>query len=229
MPACNGRDRPCASHSNIRSRENGETSAWSFITRKIVEPQNGRKQMITISKVGALPERPKKWKDINWKQCNRTVTRLQSRIAKATKDERWGKVKSLQWILTHSFSAKSLAVRRITENQGKTTPGIDGQVWSGPTRKLQAIHELKRRGYHAMQALYLMALDPVAETIVDPKSFGFRTQRSTADAIGNCFNALSRKNSAKWILEVDIRSCFDQIDHEWLMKHVPVDKKLLHT
>jgi len=58
----------------------------------------------------------------------------------------------------------------------------------------------------AMQALYLLALDPVAETTADPNSYGFRTERSTADAIGQCFNALSHENSAEWVIEGDIKS-----------------------
>ena len=61
----------------------------------------------------------------------------------------------------------------------------------------------------AMQALYLLALDPIAETLGDPNSYGFRTQRSTADAIEQCFNALARQHAPQWILEGDIRACFD--------------------
>ena len=53
----------------------------------------------------------------------------------------------------------------------------------------------------AMQALFLQALDPVAETTADPNSYGFRRERSCADAIEQCFNALSGKHSAQWILE----------------------------
>ena len=79
----------------------------------------------------------------------------------------------------------------------------------------------------AMQALYLLALDPVAETMADPNSYGFRTARSTADAIEACFIALCRNNRAEWILEGDIRSCFDKISHEWLLSHIPVEKVVL--
>ena len=79
----------------------------------------------------------------------------------------------------------------------------------------------------AMQALYLMALDPVAETICSKNVYGFRKARSTADAIEEVFNALSMKNSAKWVLEGDIKGCFDNIDHEWLLKNIPTDKQIL--
>ena len=79
-----------------------------------METLKKRKQMIT--QVSALFNKPKAWKQINWKKCHRIVQGLQSRIVKATKAKQWGKVKSLQWILTHSFSAKALAVRKVTEN-----------------------------------------------------------------------------------------------------------------
>jgi RNA-directed DNA polymerase len=78
-----------------------------------------------------------------------------------------------------------------------------------------------------MEALQLLALEPVAETLADPNSYGFRPKRSTADAIEQCFNALAKKQSAKWILEGDIRACFDQISHPWLNDHIPMDKSIL--
>src|SRR5712692_3030690 len=79
----------------------------------------------------------------------------------------------------------------------------------------------------AMQALYLLALDPVAETTADPNSYGFRPGRSTADAIEQCFNALGKHLSPQWILEGDIKGCFDAISHEWLLTHIPMEKAIL--
>src|ERR1039457_4043235 len=79
----------------------------------------------------------------------------------------------------------------------------------------------------AMQALWLLALTPVAETTADKNSYGFRPRRSTADAIEHCFNALAKRDSAQWVLEGDIRGCFDNISHDWLLKHVPMDKIVL--
>ena len=177
------------------------------------------------------------WHSIDWAKCYQTVRKLQARIVKATQEGRHGKVKALQWTLTHSFSAKALAVRRVTENQGKNTPGVDGATWSTPAAKSQAIMSLRRHGYkpsplrrvyipkangkkmrglsiptmkdRAMQALYLLALEPVAETTADKNSYGFRPERSTADAIEGCFNSLGTKASAQWILEGDIKACFD--------------------
>jgi RNA-directed DNA polymerase len=80
----------------------------------------------------------------------------------------------------------------------------------------------------AMQALYLLALDPIAETTADPNSYGFRTERSTADAIDQCHTVLARKGGARWILEGDIRSCFNRISHTWLEAHIPMDNAILH-
>ena len=196
------------------------------------------------------------WHAIDWRTANRNVRRLQARIVKATQEGRWGKVKTLQHLLTHSYSGKVLAVRRVTENQGRNTPGVDGKIWNTPAKKAKAVSTLRQRGYRpsplrriyipkksnpsrlrplsiptmidrAMQALYLLALDPVAETTADPNSYGFRTERSTADAIGQCFNALSHENSAEWVIEGDIKSCFDRISHEWLEAHIPMDKTIL--
>jgi RNA-directed DNA polymerase len=194
------------------------------------------------------------WHAIDWQKVNHTVRRLQARIVKATQERRWGQVRALQRLLTHSFSGKALAVRRVTENQGKNTPGVDQVIWNTPHKKLNAIYALRQRDYHpqplrrvhipkkngktrplgipvmkcrAMQALYLLALDPVAETLADPNSYGFRPGRSTADAIEECFGMLAKRASPQWILEGDIKSCFDAISHGWLLSHIPLEKVML--
>ncbi len=90
------------------------------------------------------------WHDIDWRAVDHTVRRLQARIVKATKEGRWGKVKALQRLLTHSFSGKAAAVRRVTENDGSDTPGVDQVIWNTPEKKAQAIATLKQRGYHPL-------------------------------------------------------------------------------
>lgn len=142
-------------------------------------------------------------------------------------------MKALQWLLTHSFSGKALAVRRVTENQGKKTPGVD-KVWGTPEKKENAVDELRRHGHkarplrrvyipksngklrplgiptmrdRAMQALHLLSLLPVSETQADGCSYGFRPERSVADAVDRCFRALNGQHSAQWILEADIKGC----------------------
>ena len=194
------------------------------------------------------------WDHINWSHCELKVRRLQARIVKATQEGRHGRVKALQWLLTHSFYGRALAVRRVTHNRGKNTPGVDGAIWSTPASRYRAIDTLRRRGYQplplrrvyipkangklrplgiptmkdrAMQALYLLALLPVAETTADPNSYGFRPERSTADAINQCFRVLAQKSSAQWVMEGDIRGCFDNISHAWMLDHIPTDKEVL--
>ena len=78
-----------------------------------------------------------------------------------------------------------------------------------------------------MQALYLLALQPVAEVLADPHSYGFRPERCTADAIVYCHTLFSQKRGAQWALEGDIKSCFDKISHAWLLTHIPMEKEIL--
>jgi len=203
---------------------------------------------------GAVSHMEDEWDSIDWNAAHQNVCRLQMRIVKATKEGRWGKVKALQRLLTHSFYSKAMAVKRVTENQGRKTPGVDGEIWTMPSQKAKAVRRLQQRGYRpkplrrvyipkssgkmrplgipcmrdrAMQALYLLAVDPISETLGDPNSYGFRKERSTADAIEQAFTALSRKNSAQWILEGDIKACFDRISHDWLLAHIPMEKAIL--
>jgi RNA-directed DNA polymerase len=204
--------------------------------------------------VGAASNRPVVWPSIDWEKAHHEVRRLQVRIAEAVKKGRWGKVKALQWLLTHSFYAKALAVKRVTENQGKRTPGVDGEIWSTPVSKVKASLSLKRKGYRplplrriytpkangkkrplgiptmrdrAMQALYLLALEPIAETLADKNSYGFRPARSTWDAKEQCHTVLGKKRNAQCVLDADVSGCFDNIAHEWLLDNIPMDKVIL--
>jgi RNA-directed DNA polymerase len=194
------------------------------------------------------------WRSINWKAVNIFVKRLQMRIAKAVKEKRYGKVKALQWLLTKSYYAKLLALKRVTSNKGKRTAGVDKVIWTTAKQKTEAVRTLNRKGYRpqplrriyipkkngkkrplsiptmtdrAMQALYKFALEPVAETLADPNSYGFRLYRRCADAIAQCFNTLAKSYSPVWVLEADIKACFDEISHPWLLDHIPMDKEVL--
>jgi RNA-directed DNA polymerase len=205
-------------------------------------------------RAGALIDDAKKWSSTDWNYARRQVRRLQMRIAKAVKEGRWNKVKALQYLLTRSFYAKLLAVKRVTSNKGKKTPGMDGILWKGARSRWRATFTLKRRGYRpqplrrlyipkkngkkrplsiptmqdrAMQALYKLALAPIAETTADRNSYGFREGRSCADAIAAGFNALNKPNSATWVFEGDIMGCFDNISHEWMLENIPMDKVIL--
>ena len=194
------------------------------------------------------------WQRVDWAAAEKVVRKLQVRIAKAIKERKYRKAKSLQWILTHSRSAKLLAVRKVTTNKGKKTPGTDGEVWNTNQQKVDAVDQLNRRGYkslplrriyipkkngrkrplsipsmfdRATQALHLLALSPVAETMSDNHSYGFREGRSCADALQRTHLLLSKSNSPEWVLEADIKSCFDEISHQWMLQNIPMDKRIL--
>ena len=98
------------------------------------------------------------WNSINWKQVKQEVKSLQLRIAKAIMEGRHNKAKALQWMLTHSFAAKLLAVKRVTDNSGKRTPGVDGVLWKSPTHKFRAALSLVRKGYKALPLRRLFIL-----------------------------------------------------------------------
>jgi RNA-directed DNA polymerase len=210
--------------------------------------------MTTMKMVGAASGCAVGWHGIDWATAHQTVRRLQMRIAKAVREKRWGKVKTLQWLLTRSFYGKAIAVKRVTENQGKKSPGVDGEIWDTPETKAKAVMSLRRRGYQprplrrvyipkangkmrplgiptmkdrAMQALHLLALEPIAETTGDPNSYGFRVERASRDAAGQCFTMLSQAGSAQWVLDADISGCFDNISHDWLLTNIPMDKVVL--
>ena len=179
---------------------------------------------------------------------------IQVRIAKATQEGQWRKVKALQRWLTRSYCGKVMAARRVTENQGSRTAGVDRELWDTPETRLEAIGRMRRRGYkpkplrrvyipkangkerplgiptmldRAMQALHLLALEPVSESTSDPNSYGFRINRSTHDAMSQLFVSLSQTASAQWVLEADIKGCFDHINHDWLLRNVRMDRTVL--
>jgi len=154
------------------------------------------------------------WHNIKWNKVNRNVRRLQVRIVKALREGKARLVRALQYILTRSFGGRALAVRRVTENKGRRTAGVDGEKWETPKSKSKGILRLRKKGYRAsplrrvhipksngkkrplgiptmidraVQALWKLALEPITESTADPNSYGFRECRTTADAIEQCF------------------------------------------
>ena len=207
------------------------------------------------SQIGsASSHAPTEWAAINWRRSQKNVRVMQSRLAKATQESDWRRVKALQRWLTRSFSAKALAVKRVTENQGKRTAGVDRELWDSPQQKYAAIARLKMQRYRplplrrvyipksngklralgiptmrdrAQQALHLLALDPVLESMSDPNSYGFRKNRSTADAMSQIFIKMSQKVSAQWVLDADIEGFFDNISQTWMLDHIRMDQSIL--
>ena len=195
------------------------------------------------------------WHSIDWAKCHKRVASLQRRIVQAVKSGAWRKVKRLNYLLVNSFSARALATKRVTENKGKKTPGVDGEIWDTPELKAQAVEKMAyTRGYQAKplkrkyiakpngklrplsipvmedrgrQAVHLQALSPIAETMADHNSYGFRPKRQCADAIDQCFKILRQRTSATWIFEGDIKGFFDNLAFDWIENNIPMDKQVL--
>jgi RNA-directed DNA polymerase len=195
------------------------------------------------------------WNNIDWNKVEKHVNRLQVRITKAVKEGKWFLVKKLQYLLTHSYYAKLLATRKPTQNTGKRTAGVDDETWSSSETKMKAALNLTDKKYvakplkrvfiekpgkkkkrplgiptmydRAMQSLYALALEPIAEATGDRTSFGFRKFRSAHDACEQVFVCMCRENSPEWVLEGDIKGCFDNISHQWLLDNITIDKSIL--
>jgi len=209
---------------------------------------------VDLSTGASSTKHPSTWKGLPWPKIKAHVFRLQMRIAKAEREGKKGKVSALQRLLTSSFYAKCLAVKQVTSNKGSKTPGVDGVIFRTDRQKINAVLDLKRRNYsslplrrihipkkngklrplsiptqkdRSMQAIWHAALVPVAEERADPNAYGFRPKRSTHDAIQQCFNALGKRKSPRWVLEGDISACFDRISHKWLLENIPMDKVVL--
>lgn len=209
---------------------------------------------MTAATAGAPSAGARQWNSVNWSGVKAFVTRMQMRIAKAMRQRKRNKAKALQRLLSRSFFGRLWAVKRVVSNKGSRTPGIDGVVWNTAQSRWNAVQQLKVGGYRAqplrriyipksngkkrplgiptlhdraMQELFAIGLRPVAETTADSHSYGFRERRSLHDAIKMCHICLSGRSSAQWILEADIKACFDRISHEWLLKFIPLPQGIL--
>ncbi len=209
---------------------------------------------MTVCITGAPSSDAQKWANIHWRSVEADVYQLQMRIAKSIRDGRWGRAKALQHLLTRSFSAKLLAVKMVVSNKGSRTPGIDRVLWKSPGQRWRAAQNLLSQHYRAqplrriyipkkngklrplgiptlhdrcMQMLYALGLKPISETLANKHSYGFREKRSLHDAVQQSFIVLAQRASAQWVLEADIKSCFDRISHDWLLANIPLPKRIL--
>lgn len=193
-----------------------------------------------------------KFINIDWKNCYAVVFDLQSRIAVAYKAGENKKVTQLQHNLVRSFEARALAVRRVVTNSGGKTPGLDGILWKSDIQKFDAIKKLRdlsnyqatpvRRVFipytkrtigipimydRAVQALWMMALIPIAECTADTRSYGFRPYRSVLDVATYLKLVLGSLYAKRWVLEADIKGFFDNLSNSWLLENIPMDKRVL--
>ncbi|MBU0495518.1 MAG: reverse transcriptase N-terminal domain-containing protein [Chloroflexi bacterium] len=195
--------------------------------------------------MAAVPKQTEDWQTLPWNQFQRNVFRLQQRIYRATRRGDIKRAHSLQRLLLRSWSARCLAVRRVTQdNRGQRTPGVDGVASLTPKQRLALVRTLcdlahwtadpiqrtyipkpgrsEKRGLgiptmrdRALQALVKLALEPEWEARFEPNSYGFRPGRSAHDAIGAIFNFIRLK--PKYVLDADLEKCFDRIDHDALL------------
>ena len=194
-----------------------------------------------------VTERITEWHDIDWYNVYSNVRNLRRRIFKATQDNDWKKVGNLQKLMLRSFSNILLSVRKTTlENKGKKTAGIDKVLIKTPKRRLSLSYDLvqnrqcnpkpvkrvyipKKNGKlrplgiptirdRCLQAIVKNALEPCWEAQFEGISYGFRPGRSAHDAIGKIYLIARPNKTMKWVVDADIKGCFDNIDHDKLLE-----------
>ncbi len=184
------------------------------------------------------------WSSIVWSEIQTKVIKLQTKIYEASKSGNKPLVVKLQKTLISSFSARLIAVRRVTqENKGKRTAGIDGVKSLTPQQRIELAEQLRLDGKssplrrveipkpgkkenrplgiptiedRAKQALAKLALEPEWEALFETNSYGFRPGRSCHDAIEAI--ELSIRKKPKYLIDADLKGCFDNIDHEALIQ-----------
>ena len=204
---------------------------------------------MTHRDVNVTDENNTNWQAINWRKARRVVKNLRQRIFKATRERQWKTVRNLQRLLMKSLSNIHLAVRRCTQqNQGKKTPGIDGLVVLNPKGRGLLVDILKKfipwkplptkRVYipksngkkrplgiptlidRCLQAIVLNALEPCWEAQFERSSYGFRPGRCPHDAAEKIFKAVCPNRNKKWVVDADIKGCFDNISHKFLIGRI---------
>ncbi|OPX70896.1 MAG: Reverse transcriptase (RNA-dependent DNA polymerase) [Methanoregulaceae archaeon PtaB.Bin009] len=214
------------------------------------------KDCLALDHVASEADLARMWNTLNWKEIQGEVFRLQCRIARSAQDRNLPDIMQLQSELVASMDAKVCAVREVTRKKSRDTPGVDGVLWKTAAEKMHAAYHLGDPGYRAspvrrvyipkekpgryrplgiatmpdraVQKLYALALQPVAETWGDPGSFGYRLFRSAKDACRVIRDYLIAAERPLWVFDADITECFDRIRHDWLMEHIPLDRQYLN-
>ena len=196
------------------------------------------------------------WDDINWKRINYRVRKIQKRIAEATLHKDWHKVRELQNLVMHSYDCRLYAVHRVTTRKNIRTPGLDGLFLSTSAERFAAVDALDYRNYYpqpfkrfyvpkdhdksrkrplsvpnifdrAAEALFLIAIDPVVETLADAHAYGFRRKRSAQDAVRDIVENFGLLHGRQWVLKADVKGCFDHLSHDWILQNIVFDKTLM--
>ena len=203
---------------------------------------------LILNRVNGQTEQLRDWSQINWVKVNKLIRNLQRRIFRARKLGQWKQLRRLQKLLLKSYANLLSSVRQITQtNQGKNTPEVDGEVINTPEGRVKLVNEWKmpkaqptRRVFipksngkkrplgiptvrdRVAQNIVKNYLEPEWEAIFEANSYGFRTGRSCHDAIDMVFKKTNNSDSGghKWILDADIKGCFDNLAHESILKSI---------
>lgn len=194
----------------------------------------------------------KLWNSIDWEAAELHLQNMQMALAKSAYSKSPDLIAKWQKRIVTSINAKLLAVRYVSANSAGA--GVDKVKWTTPHEKMSAALSLDSKGYNAMpdrllvikskngkkrhihietyydramQTLYSYALDPIAESWGDRKSFSYRKGRSAYDMHEYIVSAFSGEDAPEWVLVADIRKCYENISHEWILTNIPMAKNVL--
>ena len=184
------------------------------------------------------------WNSIDWTHVSKVVVNLQCKIFEASRNNDVFTMFDLQNSLVSNIEAKLLSIRKVTQdNRGRKTPGVDNITYLRAPERMRLLDNIKIDGHaspitrvwipkpgkkekrplgiptikdRVKQQLVKLALEPQWEAKFEPHSYGFRPGRNAMDAVQQLQKCL--KTSERFILDADIRKCFDRINHEKLLE-----------